>query len=150
MTELFWAACYTGVGTERKARAGIEALGRGTILATFAKSTRCKDHERPLLSRYLLVALHGSQDHIWSIINDVDGVDRVLVNNGKPSRVTEPEVAEVMMAHATGAFNSVQARSSGGRFGKKRRRRARPRAGKKARNPTYIIGANQHANRHAS
>lgn len=145
MSDIYWAACHTDVGAERKAQKGIEGLGRGTLLATYAKSTRCKDHIRPLLNRYVLVALLGHEDAVWSEVNGVDGVNRVLTNNDKPSRVADREVASLMIAHATGAYNSIQARSSGGRFGRNKRRRARPRAGKKVRNRTYIIGGNQHA-----
>lgn len=142
----YWAACYTDVAAERKARDGIEGLGRGTFLPTFAKiycaGGRRKAFERPILNRYLLVALEGQDDEAWSEIKHVEGVHDVLTNFGVPSRVSEQEVSRLMLAHVFGSFNSIQARTINGRFARSKRRRARPRAGKKARSPTYIIGAN--------
>lgn len=150
----YWTCCYTDVGAERKARDGIEALDRGTFLPTFAKvyyaAGRKKAFERPILNRYILVALHGKQDPAWSEVAHVEGVHKVICTfddafQPVPSRVAESEVERLMLMHMTGALNSVQHRSANGRFVKPRRRRARPRAGKKARSLTYIKGANPHA-----
>lgn len=138
----YWIACYTDVAAERRARDGIEALDRGTLLPTFAKvyytGGRRKAYERPILNRYLLVALQGQDDPVWSEIGHVDGVHRVLTMNGTPCRVPDQEIIRLTFAHAMGDYNTVQHRAANGRFEKPRRRRARPRAGKKARSTTYI------------
>lgn len=150
----YWVCCYTVPGGERKARDGIEALDRGTFLPTFAKvyyaGGRKKAFERPILNRYILVALHDKGDPAWSQVAHVEGVHKVICTFGDafqpvPSRVAEKEVERLMLMHMSGALNSVQGRASNGRFVKPRRRRARPRAGKKARNLTYMKGANPHA-----
>jgi transcription antitermination factor NusG len=155
----YWTAAYTNVGAERKARDSIEALDRGTCLPTFAKvyyaGGRKKAFERPILNRYILVALHDRNDEAWSQVAHADGVHKVICasdENGYPvpSRVADKEVERLMWAHMTGAFNSVQHRSANGQFQKPRRRRCRPRAGKKARSLTYIKGANQDGNHAAA
>lgn len=144
----YWAACYTDVGAERKARDGIEAMDRGTLLPTFAKvyyeGGRRKAFERPILNRYLLVALHSKDDPAWSSINQLEGVHNVLQNNGVPVRVYDREIINLTLAHVMGSCNAVQARAANGQFTKPRRRRARPRPGKKARSSTYIKGQNPH------
>lgn len=145
----YWACCYTDPGSERNARDGIEKLDRGTLLPTFAKiyysDGRRKAFERPILNRYILVALHAKDDPAWSEINHVEGVHSVLQNEGIPSRVSDREIINLTLAHAMGACNAVQARAANGQFTKPRRRRARPRAGKKARSSTYIKGQNPYA-----
>lgn len=150
----YWTACYTEPRAEYKARQGVETLDRGACLPTFVRRHihrgRLRATERPILQRYLLVALEGPDDEAWSAINHIVGVHHVLTNNSKPCRVSEPEVARLMLAHATGAHNVTQARAANGRYDKKRRRRARPRAGKKARSSTYIIGEQSSGIRHVS
>ena len=138
----YWVACYTDVGAERKAQGGIEGLERGTLLPTFAKvyvaGGRQKAFERPILNRYILVALHSRDDEAWSEIKHVEGVHDVLTNFGVPSRVSDKEIERLTLMHAYGACNVIQPRAVNGRYEKPKRRRARPRAGKKARSTTYI------------
>ena len=69
------------------------------------------------LSSYLLVALHGGQDHIWSVINDVNGVDRVLVNNDKPSKATERYAPHAYRTAAHAYFLKFGSRLDLTRFG---------------------------------
>lgn len=145
----YWAACYTDVAAERKARDGIEALNRGTLLPTFAKvdlfGGQRKAFERPILARYLFIALHSKDDEAWSQINHVDGVQRVLVNENKPARVSDQEIIRLTLAHAMGDCNVIQTRAANGRYQKPKRRRSRPRAGKKARSSTYVKGRDLNA-----
>ncbi len=150
----YWVACYTDVAAEKRARDGIEALDRGTFLPTFAKiysvGARRKAFERPILNRYLLVALNGRDDEAWSQIKHVEGVHDVLTNFGVPCRVSDQEVIRLMLAHAMGDYNTIQPRAVSGRYRRSKRRRARPRAGKKARSTTYIIDGNTNAIQQAS
>lgn len=153
----YWTAAYTQVNAERKARDAIEAQDRGTFIPTFAKiyylNGRKKEFERPILSRYILVALEGRDDDDGlSAVMNAEGVQGVfctyhLDHKGLPVaraiRVPDKEVERLMMLHVTGALNSIQHRNAAGRFAKPRRRRCRPRKGKKASNLTYIRGANQ-------
>lgn len=150
----YWVCCYTHVGCERKAQEGIEALDRGTLLPTFAMTSYSaglkSSSERPVLNRYVLIALYGREDHAWSQIAHVEGVHRVICTydaDGSlaPSRVSEKEVQRLMWTHMTGALNRVQGRASNGCWAKPRKRRARPRPGKRVRSLTYIKGANHHA-----
>lgn len=150
----YWTAAYTNPNAEHKARDAIEALDRGTCLPTFAKvyytGGRKKAFERPVMNRYILVALHGRDDDAWSQVAHADGVHKVICafdadGYPVPSRVAEKEVERLMWVHMTGALNSVQHRAANGRFVKPRRRRARPRPGKKARSLTYIKGGNTDA-----
>jgi transcription antitermination factor NusG len=150
----YWTAAYTSVNAEIKARDGIEALDRGTFIPTFAKvyykDGRKKAFERPILNRYILVALRGRDDAAWSQIAHVEGVTRLIGNyddGGQliPSPVAPKEIERLMWAHMTGALNNIQHRAANGRFTKPKVRRARPRAGKKVRSRTYIRGANQDA-----
>lgn len=154
----YWAACYTDVGAECKARDGIEVLDRGTFLPTFARvyysGGRRKAFERPILNRYILVALRDRQDEAWSSINHVEGVHKVLCNDGFPCRVADRDVVSLMMAHVSGACNSVQHRDAQGRFSRRQRnpsRRRRPRKGKKYMgNVTHINGNAGNATKQAS
>lgn len=144
---MYWIACYTDVGRERQVRGEIEAMERGAFLPTFAKiytmKGKRKSYERPIISRYVLAALHGADDPAWSEINNIEDMKHgVLTNDDKPCRVACEEVSRLMIAHATGACNIIQTRASNGRFGRKRR--ARPRKGKKARVSAYITCGNSH------
>jgi transcriptional antiterminator NusG len=150
----YWTAAHTEPRIERKVRSGIEALDRGACLPTFVHGYvfrgRLRRTEHPIIKNYVLIALKGIEDDAWSAINHVEGVHRVLTNNGKPSRVSEEEVADLVLAHATGAYNRIQSRSASGHFEKRRTRRARPRKGKVARSSTYLIGQRSDGMCHAS
>lgn len=135
MNSLYWTACYTNVGAERKAQRGIEGLGRGTFLPTFVRGWvqvggSCKLFERPLLNRYVLVGLASRDDPIWAQFADVDGVSKVLSEGGFPRRIGGDEVARMMMAHVMRTYNQIQVRQANGKFGRSRKRRRRPRHGK--------------------
>lgn len=150
----YWTAGYTEPQSEYKARESIELLDRGAFLPTMVKTHvfrgRLRQTEHPILKRYVLIALESAEDEAWSAANHITGIHHVLTNNSKPGRVSELEIAGLMLAHATGAHNITTARTAAGRFAKRRRRRARPRKGKKARSSTYIVGEQSNGIRHAS
>lgn len=138
-----WTACYTQPGAEAKVRAGIEEIGFGTFLPTYAKcwyrDGRLRAQERPLMPRYILVAIDESnRSKIGEIHRElIEGVDHLL------GIVSETEVGRLMLAHATGAYNVVQMRDASGRFSqgrKQKKRRRRPRHGKTYRNSTSLSG----------
>jgi transcription antitermination factor NusG len=81
--------------------------------------------ERPLLPGYMLV--HVGEG--WGDLRDVEGVYGVLANAGVASRVTDEEMARLVLAHATGVHNDMQA----GPEVRRPRRRRRPRPGKRFR-----------------
>jgi transcription antitermination factor NusG len=132
---LRWAACYTRPTVEHKVRSGIEAEGFGAFLPTFARVWYAKGHkfsrEQPLLTRYVLVQTDDSE-RFWNVVRAMPEVHSVLMNAGAISGVKGEEVAGLMLAHATGAYNVIQARDNAGRFARKHRhRRRRPRHGKR-------------------
>lgn len=134
----YWTACYTQPGQEAKVRAGIEDVGFGTFLPTFAKcwyrDGRLRAQERPLMPRYILVAVdETNRGKLGEIHRElIKGVDHLL------GKVRDTEVSNLMLAHATGEYNA-QVRAPNGQFAKTgdvsqkpKRRRSRPRAIKSA------------------
>lgn len=141
-SEIYWTACYTLPGAEHEARDGIQDIGFGTFVPTFAKcwyrDGKLCASEHPLLTRYVLVAL-AEGDESWGKINDVDGIHKLLTNVGKPIRINDRDVSRLMLAHATGVFNVVQTRNAAGQFAlrassppKHKERRSRPLSGPKS------------------
>jgi transcription antitermination factor NusG len=126
-----WVAVYTAPGAERKAQLGLEDLGFGTFLPTYAvtvqRGRKFGVVERPLLPRYILVHLTIEQRRGWSIINEIDGVTELLEVDGNPLEIPEAEVAALTLAHASGEWNKI-AKAWNGRYSKRRRR---PRLNKK-------------------
>lgn len=130
-TAQYWAVCSTHPQSEPIARREIEDIGIGTFLPSFAryfyKGKEMRERRKPLLPGYVFVCLNEGDD-AWGAIGALDGVSRVLTNAGKPVRILASEVAELMIAHATGRHNVTDApRNSSGRYSKRRRR---PRPGK--------------------
>lgn len=158
----YWTAAYTKPSTERKVQKGIEELGFGTFLPTFARgwydirARRIKAREYPLCTRYIFVCL--DENSKWGRINNVDGIDRVMTSSRlgfeekNPIRISEREVARMMLSHAMGEHNQIQARSANGAFSGKRKqkkRRRRPRSGKVYTNCGVYKGNQTHVMAHA-
>jgi hypothetical protein len=129
----YWTCVYTNVQAEPVARREIEALGYGTFLPWYSTGTwqgdRLRVRYKPLVSRYVFVNL--PDDANWSEVAHARGANRLLLANGAPARVDPNEIANLMLAHATGAYDAVEPRrNASGRFCKQRRRRRRPRRSK--------------------
>lgn len=134
-----WIACYTQPGAEAKVRAGIEEIGFGTFLPTYAKcwyrDGKMRAQERPLMPRYILVAIdENNRRKLGEIHRElIKGVDHLL------GTVRDSEVSNLMLAHAMGDYN-IQVRAPNGQFARaellpnqpKKKRKPRPRAIKSA------------------
>lgn len=135
----FWAVIHTQAKAEPDVRRGVENIGFGAFLPSYAeyasKRQRLDWRPKSLLAGYVLVALHDGDGGAWRDIDDVDGVHRVLTSADKPSRVHPDEMVRLMIMHASGSENVIQPRASSGRY---KRRRRRPRPGRTYRNRTDI------------
>ena len=129
----YWAVIHTKVQAETDARRSVEALGYGAFLPYYKqgywRGEQLRFREKPLLPRYVLAKLPEGAE--WSTLNHADGVGRILMDAGTPARVSDAEVASLMLAHARGAYNTAPPRrDAAGRFRKHKKRRRRPRHGK--------------------
>jgi hypothetical protein len=131
----YWAAVYTDAQAEPDVRAEIEKLGFGAFLPWYKLGTWRGDRlivrNKTLFPRYVFFHLADGAD--WSSVAHADGVNRVLVAAGAPARVSSTDIADLMLAHASGAYNAIAPyRGRSGQFRKRHRRRRRPRHGKVA------------------
>lgn len=133
MAEQYWAACQTMPGTEHLIRADIEESNRGAFVPTLAR-TWMRDGklcatETPSLPGY--VFFRATPDD-WGAVSSIEGVQRVLVNDGLPMRVSSADMARMVLGHATGAHNRIEAVINSDR--KSRRKNSRkPRPGNRIR-----------------
>lgn len=127
----YWAACYTHPQSETIVRRGVEDIGVGAFLPSYSEYSKKRERvswrSKALLPGYVLIAIDGTVP--WGEVARVKGVSRVLTNAGVVSRVTDAEMAELVMAHASGAYNAVESHLTTKRG--KRKRRRRPRHGRK-------------------
>lgn len=122
----FWAVAQTISGTEHVVRRDIEEAGFGAFVPTYARiwaaEGRMNAREYPLLRGY--VFFKTSPD-AWSPIASIDGVFGVLATaEGEAKRVSAAEMASLMLAHASGAYNQITVPPRHAE--KRRRRRHRP------------------------
>lgn len=144
MSEQYWGVCQTAAGREHMVRAKIEAGDRGAFLPTIAKTWvadgKLSAGERPALAGYVFFR---TGPRTWPAVEDIEGVQQVLtldVPDGDnvrrvAKRVTDVEMARLVLGHATGAHNSIGASIYTGKR-RDRVRRRRPRPGKRIRKAT--------------
>lgn len=155
----YWGACYTKPLAERDAQRAIEDLKFGTMIPSYQRGYyrrgEFRSNRLPLMPGYVLVSLTEGDDS-WNVINAEpshsgqfeyvtqygeivtvpirgnaapDAFCRVLINVGRPSRITEPEMIRLTLAHARGDYDVVAdppTKAHGMRRYSKRRRRPRP------------------------
>lgn len=131
MVKQYWAACQTMPGQEHMIRADIEQSGRGAFLPTLAR-TWIRDGklcatEAPAVPGYVFFR---ATDEDWGVVSNTEGVQRVLVNNGLPMIVSPHDMTRMVLGHATGEHNRIEARLSTDR---KRNSSRKPRPGKRIR-----------------
>lgn len=136
MAEQYWAACQTMPGREHLIRADIEDAGRGAFLPTLAR-TWVRDGkicatEAPAVAGY--VFFRTTPDD-WGQVSNIEGVQRVLVNDGIAMRVSHGDMARMVLGHATGVHNRIEAWPTGERRQRNKNSR-KPRPGKRLRNNT--------------
>jgi transcription antitermination factor NusG len=136
MAEQYWAACQTMPGREHVIRADIEESGRGAFLPTLAR-TWVRDGklcatEAPSVPGYVFfrVTRDDKRQEDWGVVCNIDGVHGVLVNDGKAMRVSSADMTRMVLGHATGEHNRLEARLSTDR---KRNSSRKPRPGKRIR-----------------
>jgi transcription antitermination factor NusG len=127
MANQYWAACQTMPGLEHTIRAGIEESGRGAFLPTLAR-TWVRDGklcatESPSVPGYVFFR---ATDEDWGVVSNIEGVQKVLVNNGFPMIVSTADMTRMVLGHATGAHNRLEARVARDRAERKKSRKPRP------------------------
>jgi transcription antitermination factor NusG len=127
MAEQFWAACQAMPGLEHRIRADIEESGRGAFLATLAR-TWVRDGklcatEAPAVPGYVFFR---ATDEDWGAVSSIEGVQRVLVNDGLAMRVNHTDMARMVIGHATGEHNRLEARIARAKAERKKSRKPRP------------------------
>jgi transcription antitermination factor NusG len=136
-----WAVCQALSSRVHRVRPEIEKIDRGTFVPTFARvwasDGKLSARERQLFPGYLFFVC-GPED--WGAVAGVDGVYRVLTNDGsdgkrRASLVPEADMQRLVIGHATGAFNEIDLRGLERPSSKttRRRKRTRSRPSKRAR-----------------
>lgn len=113
----YWAVAQTVSNMEHIVRREIEKMNHGAFLPTVARfckvDGRDYDKERPLFGGYVFF-LTDSDD--WAGLPDIHGVYDVLVSTGLdlfgrtiqvPKRVTDAEMARMVISHAAGDHNET-------------------------------------------
>lgn len=136
MAEQFWAACQTMPGREHLIRSDIEDAGRGAFLPTMAR-TWVRDGklcatEAPSMPGYVFFRTTGED---WPVVSNIEGVQQVLLNDGRPMMVSAGDMARMVLGHATGAHNRLEARLDRSRA-ERRKNSRKPRPGHRIRKNT--------------
>lgn len=104
-TQGYWAVAQTVSKMEHIVRREIEKTNHGAFVPTYARvwtvdgKRYVKEH--PILSGYVFFATNADD---WAGIPDIHGVYNVLTYpNRAPKRVSEKEMARLVLVHATGA-----------------------------------------------
>jgi transcription antitermination factor NusG len=118
-----WGVIYTHPHAEPSVQREIEKLDVGTFLPWRTIGTWRGDQlqvrEKPLLPRYVL--FHMPEDESWSQVAHVPGASRVLMAGAAPARVSDAELANLMLAHAACAFDEIAPRrNASGQFSRRR------------------------------
>ena len=133
--KMHWAVCQTFSNRVHRVRPEIEKANRGTFLPTYArlwsKGGLPWSKERQLMPGYLFFL---TEPDGWGAVRNTEGVYAVLTNEGRASKVRDTEMCRLVLDHAMGVHNRIEAGGLGDpakkRYG---RRRRRPRAGKRMR-----------------
>ena len=104
-TQSYWAVAQTVPKMEHLVRREIEKTNRGAFVPTYARvwtvdgKKYVKEH--PILGGYVFFLTNADD---WAGIPDIHGVYDVLVSPDRsPKRVSEAEMARLVLIHATGA-----------------------------------------------
>ena len=135
MTEdTYWAVCRTFSNRVHRVMPEIEKTNHGTFLPTYARvwasAGKLSVRERVLFPGYLFFRTEAKG---WAAVSDVEGVDGVLANGERASRVTDAEMHRMVIGHATRAYDDMDLTGLERVAFAKRRRGRRPRASKRAR-----------------
>lgn len=110
-----WGACQIFSKRAHLIRQELEQNGRGTFQPTFRRrwfvDGKMSAKESPLMPGYVFVQLTGEP------VGDIEGVIRML-----PMPIRDDEMHRLVLGHATGAWNALEA----GPVVVRKRRRSRP------------------------
>jgi transcription antitermination factor NusG len=135
----YWAVAQTVTKMEHLVRRDIEKTNHGAFLPTYARHWKIDGRpyvkEYPLMGGYVFFLTEADD---WAGIPDIHGVYDVLANPDRsPKRVTELEMARLVMGHAKGIHN----RTDPAKFTKyyrpaptRKRNSRKPRPGNRLRN----------------
>jgi transcription antitermination factor NusG len=131
----YWAVCRTFSNRVPWVRAEIEKIDHGTFFPTYARiwnsGGKMSSRERSLMPGYLFFM---TTEKGWGDVANIEGVYRVLSHDGKASKVSDAEMWQLVVDHATGANNDIDLSWIPRLKSLDRRRRSRkPRPGKRAR-----------------
>lgn len=133
MAEQFWAVCRTFTGREHIVRAKLEESNRGAFLPTYVRSWvsggKKSAAERPAIPGYVFCRVN---DDDWLSVQNVDDVIGVLTNESRAMRVSDADMARIVLDHADGANNRFEGCFAASGRGARRKSR-KPRASKRAR-----------------
>lgn len=136
MAEQFWAACQTIPGREHLVRADIEEMERGAFVPTLARTWiregKLCATEAAAVPGYVFFR---ATDEDWGAVSNIDGVQRVLVNGGFAMIVSHHDMARMVLGHALGEHNRIEAVANRERGARKKHSR-KPRPGMRLRNNT--------------
>jgi transcription antitermination factor NusG len=103
-----WFAVYTNIKSERRACAGLQALGYRTY---FPEMTRWVSHarvrrvvHRPLMCRYIFVEIEPSKQGFGEI-RSIDGVEAIVGSSGVPFIIPKDFVEEMIRRQLKGEFD---------------------------------------------
>ena len=138
-TESYWAVAQTVTTMEHIVRREIEKANHGAFLPTYAKHWKVDGvqytKEYPLIGGYVFFKTEADD---WAGIPDIHGVYDVLANPDRsPKRVSDDEMARLMLGHASGTHD-LEGRPRytkyfRGERPKETKKRRRPRPGRRIR-----------------
>ena len=115
-----WLVCSTEPKAERPALDSIRRLGfqSWTPIEHVKAKRRGKlvDVARPYFPRYVFAGIDPHRDD-WRLLEDVDEVEYVLTNNGRPSCVPSAWIDTLRHAEQVGAFDRTKATPNGFELG---------------------------------
>jgi hypothetical protein len=140
----YWAACQMMPGQEHIVRAKVEEADRGAFVPTFARmwaaDGKVSAKECAAMSGYVFFRTNGLD---WAQVEAIDGVQVLtmegLDNKGMPARIAKPvtdeEMRRMVLGHATGEHDRIEACITQ-RKARDRNRRRRSRPGRRIRKLT--------------
>lgn len=136
----YWAVAQTVTKMEHLVRREIEKTNHGAFLPTMARFSKVdgRDYvkERPVFGGYVFFLTHPDD---WAGIPDIHGVYDVLATaDNTPKRVSDEEMARMVIGHAAGLHNETAAprytKYFRGERPKQVKKRRRPKPGRRIRN----------------
>lgn len=115
MAEQYWAACRATPGREHVVRSEIEKINRGAFLPTFARTWvsdgKVSARETALIPGYVFFRTDAEG---WGVVKSIEGVQGVLTYDSGDEkriakRVTDDEMTRLVLDHATGDCDLIEA-----------------------------------------